>query len=40
MHVVTEIDPASGALFARNAYNTEFAGRVAFFDVDEREPHA
>ena len=28
MHVVTEVDPASGALFARNAYNTEFADRV------------
>ena len=35
MHVVTEIDPASGALFARNAYNTEFDGRIAFFDVDD-----
>jgi cellobiose phosphorylase len=35
MHVVTEIDPTSGALFARNAYNTEFSGRVAFFDVDD-----
>jgi len=35
MHVVTEIDPNGGALFARNPYNTEFAGRVAFFDVDE-----
>ena len=35
MHVLTEIDPSSGALFARNAYNTEFSGRVAFFDVDE-----
>jgi cyclic beta-1,2-glucan synthetase len=35
MHVVTEIDPASGALCARNAYNTEFARRTAFFDVDD-----
>ena len=35
MHVITEIDPASGALYARNAYNTEFAGRIAFFDVDD-----
>jgi len=35
MHIVTEIDPSSGALFARNAYNTEFSGRVAFFDVDD-----
>ncbi|MBI5017592.1 MAG: cyclic beta 1-2 glucan synthetase [Deltaproteobacteria bacterium] len=34
-HVVTEVDPGSGALFARNPYNTEFAGRVAFFSVDE-----
>jgi cellobiose phosphorylase len=35
MHIVTELDPKSGALFARNPYNTEFAGRTAFFDVDE-----
>jgi cyclic beta-1,2-glucan synthetase len=35
MHVVTESDPTSGALFARNAYNTEFSGRVAFFDIDD-----
>ena len=35
LHVVTEIDPASGALYARNAYNTEFAGRTAFFDIDD-----
>ncbi len=35
MHVVTEVDPGSGALFARNSYNTEFADRVAFFAVDQ-----
>ena len=35
MHVVTAIDAASGALFARNGYNNEFEGRVAFFDVDD-----
>ncbi|MHB8563502.1 MAG: GH36-type glycosyl hydrolase domain-containing protein, partial [Acidiferrobacteraceae bacterium] len=35
MHVVTEIDPDSGALFARNPYNTEFSDRIAFFDVDD-----
>jgi cellobiose phosphorylase len=35
MHVVTEIDPASGALYASNAYNTEFADRAAFFHVDD-----
>ncbi|HEY5190414.1 MAG TPA: protein ndvB, partial [Candidatus Deferrimicrobium sp.] len=35
MHVVTQIEPGSGALLARNSYNAEFAGRVAFFDVDD-----
>jgi len=35
MHVTTEIDPATGALLARNPYNSEFPDRVAFFDVDE-----
>jgi cyclic beta-1,2-glucan synthetase len=35
MHVISEIDPATGALFARNPYNTDFPGRIAFFDVDE-----
>ncbi|HYM05438.1 MAG TPA: glucoamylase family protein [Terriglobales bacterium] len=35
MHAITEMDPASGALFARNPYNTEFTGRIAFFDVDD-----
>ena len=34
MHIHTEIDPDSGALFAKNRYNTEFNHRVAFFDVD------
>jgi cyclic beta-1,2-glucan synthetase len=34
MHIHTEIDPDSGALFAKNQYNTEFNHRVAFFDVD------
>jgi cyclic beta-1,2-glucan synthetase len=35
LHVVTEIDPTSGTLFARNPYNTEFADHIAFFDVDD-----
>ena len=35
MHVTTEIDPRSGALFARNPYSAEFADRLAFFDVDD-----
>ncbi len=35
LHVITEIDAHTGALFARNAYNTEFRDRTAFFDVDE-----
>ncbi len=35
MHVVTTLDPMSGALFAENSYNTEFPNRTAFFDVDD-----
>ncbi|MGA8570846.1 MAG: glucoamylase family protein [Desulfobaccales bacterium] len=34
MHVITEVDLNSGALLARNPYNTEFSDRVAFFKVD------
>ncbi|HEY5946986.1 MAG TPA: glucoamylase family protein, partial [Kofleriaceae bacterium] len=34
-HVVTELDSKTGGLFARNAYNSEFAARVAFLDCSE-----
>ncbi len=37
MHVATEIDISTGALMAKNSYNAEFPGRVAFLDVDD--PH-
>ncbi|MFC1500886.1 GH36-type glycosyl hydrolase domain-containing protein [Elusimicrobiota bacterium] len=35
MHIVTELDPKSGALIAYNPYNKEFHGRVAFLDVND-----
>ncbi len=35
MHVATEIDPQTSALFARNSYNTDFEGRVAFVASSE-----
>jgi len=35
MHVTTEVDPDTGALFAHNPFNSEFPDRIAFFDVDE-----
>ncbi len=34
-HVITDCVIPGGALFASNPYNTEFADRVAFFDVDD-----
>ena len=36
-YVRTEIDPKTGALLARNAYNSEFNNRVAFLDCSENE---
>lgn len=33
MHVVTEIDPETGALLARNSFNADFANMVTFFDA-------
>ena len=35
MHVITEIDKATGALCARNPYSTEFSDRKIFFDANE-----
>jgi cyclic beta-1,2-glucan synthetase len=35
MHVMTEADPVTGALFARNLYISEFPDRVAFFDSNQ-----
>ena len=35
MHIVTGVDPKSGALTACNHYNKEFPGRVVFLDVNE-----
>ena len=34
-HIITELEMKSGAILATNPYNTEFPGRVAFFDVDD-----
>ena len=36
MHVLTGVDPRSGALTAYNNYNKEFPGRVVFLDVSEK----
>ncbi|MDD5677018.1 MAG: glucoamylase family protein [Kiritimatiellae bacterium] len=37
MHIVTEIDPTTGALFARNVYNREFAGKTVFVNVSDAQ---
>jgi cyclic beta-1,2-glucan synthetase len=34
-HIVSEVDPKTGALFARNPYNSDFSARVAFLDASE-----
>ncbi|MCX5850002.1 MAG: cyclic beta 1-2 glucan synthetase [Deltaproteobacteria bacterium] len=34
MHVITDVDHQSGAIFARNSYNTEFPNRIAFFNTN------
>ena len=35
MHIATDVDARSGALYVRNPYNSEFSRWVGFFDVDE-----
>ena len=35
MHIITEFDPQCGAVFARNPFNTDFEGRVAFVTSSE-----
>ena len=35
MHVVSEIDPNTGSLFAANRYTREFAGKTVFVNVSE-----
>jgi len=36
-HVVTEMDPGSGAMLARNPWRSEFGSRVAFIDLGGRQ---
>jgi cellobiose phosphorylase len=40
LHVSTRVDPQTGALLAVNPYNTDFAGRTAFFDTDPADTGA
>ncbi|MDQ3231539.1 MAG: hypothetical protein M3Q07_06930, partial [Pseudobdellovibrionaceae bacterium] len=37
MHVISEDDIPSGALLVRNPYHAEFGGRMAFFNVSEKQ---
>ncbi len=37
MHILTELDNSTGALIAKNPYNSTFNDRVVFFDVDDIE---
>lgn len=37
MHVLTEADPITGTLYARNPYSMDFPGRIAFFDANVPE---
>ena len=35
LHIQTEVDIKTGALLARNHYNTDYTGRIAFMDVND-----
>ncbi len=35
MHLVSELNADTGAIFIKNPYNTEFSNRTVFFDVDD-----
>ncbi|MEK6322450.1 MAG: glucoamylase family protein [Acidobacteriota bacterium] len=35
-YIITELDNQTGAIFARNPYNNEFAHRIAFADMSEQ----
>ncbi len=35
LHITTEVNVETGAIFAGNAYNSEFGNYISFFDVDD-----